>query len=91
LAAPVGIHRVEQFRGSLHGAVLFFPTRTENAANHLGDHALSVRANDADRNPVPRHKRLAVASTEILLGNPFIDPVSLAIVMSMQSDLVIPG
>jgi len=36
-------------------------------------------------------KRLVFASTEILLGNPFIDPVSLAIVMSMQSDLVVPG
>ena len=85
---------MEQFWGKsfcLHGSVLLFPTRTDNAVNHFGDHAFSVRANDADRNPTPRHKRLAFASTEILLGNPFINPVSLAIVMSMQSDLVIPG
>jgi len=31
------------------------------------------------------------ASTEMLLGSLFIDPVSLAIVMSMQADLIIPS
>jgi len=34
---------------------------------------------------------LAAAASGMFLGNPFINPVSLAIVMSMQSDLVVSG
>jgi hypothetical protein len=48
---------MEQFRGKsfcLHGSILLFSAKAENAANRLGYHAFFVRANDADRNPAGR-------------------------------------
>jgi hypothetical protein len=52
--APVGIHLAEHFRGKglgLHGSILLFSAKAENAANRLGYHPFLVRVHDADRNP----------------------------------------
>jgi hypothetical protein len=72
-------------------SIPLFAVKPENLANRFGNHEFFIGADYADRYPASRHKRLAFASAEILLGSQFLDPVSLAIVMSMQSDLVLPG